>query len=101
MGPLFKIFDLIGTKLQDESDSRGDLYYNFVIILALRQGLESYHIPLDKGPKSMSSASTKALEHPSVDRVTGSYRVTSTVAKVETGTREELHNLTSMIREFV
>src|SRR5262245_4026198 len=49
----------------------------------------------------MSSASTKSLEHPSVDRVTGSYRVTSTVPKVQTGTREELHNITSMVRDFV
>ena len=47
----------------------------------------------------MSSASLKALE-PAVDVVTGAYRVVSGLAKVQTEHREELHNLTQMIRDF-
>jgi secondary thiamine-phosphate synthase enzyme len=48
----------------------------------------------------MASASVKALE-PTVEVVTGAYRVTSTLAKIQTENREELHNLTQMIRDFV
>jgi secondary thiamine-phosphate synthase enzyme len=48
----------------------------------------------------MSSASLKALE-PTVDVVTGAYRVISRLAKVQTENREELYNLTQMIRDFV
>jgi secondary thiamine-phosphate synthase enzyme len=49
----------------------------------------------------MASVSAKALEQPSVEVVTGAYRVASTVVKVPTGTREELHNLTEIVRDFV
>jgi secondary thiamine-phosphate synthase enzyme len=49
----------------------------------------------------MAPASAKALEQPALDFVTGAYRVTSLVAKVQTGLREELQNLTPMVREFV
>src|SRR5690348_14571244 len=49
----------------------------------------------------MASASAKALEQPTVEIATGPYRVVSTVVKVQTGDREELHNLTRLIRDFV
>jgi secondary thiamine-phosphate synthase enzyme len=48
----------------------------------------------------MASVSVKALE-PTVDVVTGAYRVVSTLAKVQTENREELYNVTQMIRDFV
>jgi secondary thiamine-phosphate synthase enzyme len=48
----------------------------------------------------MASASAKALE-PALNVVTGGYQVASTVAKIGTGLREELQNLTPMVREFV
>jgi secondary thiamine-phosphate synthase enzyme len=66
----------------------------------LSLGLERYHIPLHKRSKSMSSASAKSLE-PAVDRVTGAYRVVSKETRIQTAVREELQNLTSMVREFV
>jgi hypothetical protein len=49
----------------------------------------------------MASASMKALDQPTVEVVTGSYRVASTLIKVQTKSREELHNLTTIVREFV
>ena len=49
----------------------------------------------------MASASLKAQEQSTVEIATGSYRVASTLAKVQTKGREELHNLTSMVRDFV
>lgn len=49
----------------------------------------------------MASASVKAPEQSTVETATGPYRVASTLAKVQTEGREELHNLTSMIRDFV
>ena len=49
----------------------------------------------------MPSASVKAPEQPTVDTVTGPYRVTSSLVKVQTGQREELHNLTKLVRDFV
>jgi secondary thiamine-phosphate synthase enzyme len=49
----------------------------------------------------MASASVKAPEQPSVEIAAGPYRVASTLAKVQTEGREELHNLTSLIRDFV
>ena len=49
----------------------------------------------------MASASVKALELPAVDIVTGAYRVSSAAAKVQTENREELQNLTQLVREFV
>ena len=49
----------------------------------------------------MASASVKALEQPTVDIATGQYRVASTLVKVQTEEREELHNLTSLVRDFV
>jgi secondary thiamine-phosphate synthase enzyme len=48
----------------------------------------------------MASASVKALEQPSVEVATGGYRVVSTLAKVQTEGREELYNLTSLVRDF-
>jgi secondary thiamine-phosphate synthase enzyme len=48
----------------------------------------------------MSSASVKAPE-PTVDIAAGSYRVASTLVKLQTVAREELHNLTRLIRDFV
>jgi secondary thiamine-phosphate synthase enzyme len=49
----------------------------------------------------MASASAKALEQPTVEIATGPYRVASTVVKVQTQNREELHNLTDLVRDFV
>ena len=49
----------------------------------------------------MASASAKALEQPTVEIATGPYRVASTVVKVQTQIREELHNLTNLVRDFV
>jgi len=49
----------------------------------------------------MASASVKAPEQPTVEIATGPYRVASTLAKVQTEGREELHNLTSLVRDFV
>jgi secondary thiamine-phosphate synthase enzyme len=49
----------------------------------------------------MASASVKAPEQPTVDIVTGPYQVASTLVKVQTGQREELHNLTKVVRDFV
>jgi len=48
----------------------------------------------------MGSASVKALEAP-LDVVTGAYRVSSTVTRLQTERREELQNLSSMVRDFV
>jgi len=49
----------------------------------------------------MASASVKVLDQPAVEVVTGTYRVASTVARVQTEKREELYNLTQMVRDFV
>ena len=49
----------------------------------------------------MASVSAKALEQPTTETVTGAYRVTSVVTKVQTESREELYNLTQMVRDFV
>jgi len=49
----------------------------------------------------MASASVKAPEQPSVDVITGAYRVVSTILKVQTDGREELYNLSNTIRDFV
>jgi len=49
----------------------------------------------------MASASAKALEQPTVEIATGPYRVASTLIKINTEDREELYNLTSLVREFV
>jgi len=49
----------------------------------------------------MASAPVKARERPTVDIATGPYRVASTIVKVHTDEREELCNLTSLVREFV
>jgi len=49
----------------------------------------------------MASASAKALEQPTVETATGPYRVASTLIKINTEDREELYNLTSLVREFV
>ena len=49
----------------------------------------------------MSSASVKAPEQPTVEVATGVYRVVSSLVKVQTEEREELHNLTRLVRDFV
>src|SRR5437762_11054476 len=49
----------------------------------------------------MASASVKAPEQPTVEIATGPYRVAGTLLKVQTEGREELHNLTSLVRDFV
>jgi secondary thiamine-phosphate synthase enzyme len=49
----------------------------------------------------MASASVKAPEQPTVETATGPYRVVGTLFKVQTEGREELHNLTNLIRDFV
>jgi len=49
----------------------------------------------------MASASVKAPEQPTVETVTGAYRVVSTTIKVSTEGREELYNLSKTVREFV
>src|SRR5262245_3769110 len=49
----------------------------------------------------MASASPKALEQPAVDVATGTYRVVGTVKKVQTEEREQLYNLTHLVRDFV
>ena len=48
----------------------------------------------------MASASVKALEQPTVEVVTGAYRVASTLVKVQTESREELYNLTQTGSRF-
>jgi secondary thiamine-phosphate synthase enzyme len=49
----------------------------------------------------MASASAKALEQPIGEVVVGAVRVTSASVKVQTESREELHNLTQLVRDFV
>ncbi len=49
----------------------------------------------------MASASVKAPAQPNIDVSTGTYRVVSTVIKIQTDKREELYNLSKTIREFV
>ena len=49
----------------------------------------------------MASSSVKAPEQPTVDVATGPYQIASTLVKVETQQREELHNLTKLVRDFV
>jgi secondary thiamine-phosphate synthase enzyme len=49
----------------------------------------------------MGSVSAKAPEQPKIDRVAGQYQVASTLVTVQTEQREELHNVTSLVRNFV
>jgi secondary thiamine-phosphate synthase enzyme len=49
----------------------------------------------------MTSASVKVPHVPKLNRETGSYQVTSTLVKIQTGQREELHNLSNLVRNFV
>ena len=49
----------------------------------------------------MASASVKVQDQLAVEVVTGTYRVATTVSKVQTEKREELYNLTQMVRDFV
>ena len=49
----------------------------------------------------MASASVKVLDQPAVEVVTGTYRVATTASKVQTEKREELYNLTQLVRDFV
>ena len=48
----------------------------------------------------MASAS-KAIEQPTVEIATGPYRVVGATLKVQTEGREELQNLTALVRDFV
>jgi len=49
----------------------------------------------------MASASAKALAQPAAEIVNGPYRVASTLLKVQTEQREEIQNLTKLVRDFV
>ena len=49
----------------------------------------------------MGSVSAKVLEQAKVDKVTGQYQVTSKLVNIHTTQREELHNLTSLVQDFV
>ena len=49
----------------------------------------------------MASASVKALEQPTVETAIGTWRVVGTLTKVQTKEREELYNLTQLVRDFV
>lgn len=49
----------------------------------------------------MASPSVRVLEQPTVEVATGTYKVVSTVVKVQTGEREDLYNLTQLVRDFV
>jgi secondary thiamine-phosphate synthase enzyme len=49
----------------------------------------------------MASASVKALEQPTVETVSGTWRVVGTLSKVQTEGREGLYNLTQFVRDFV
>jgi secondary thiamine-phosphate synthase enzyme len=49
----------------------------------------------------MASGSAKAPAQPSVDVLTGAYRVVSTTIKIQTDSREELYNLSKTVRDFV
>src|SRR5207247_11009282 len=50
---------------------------------------------------NMASASVKAPEPSTVEVATGTCKVVSTLAKVQTVEREELYNLTNLVRDFV
>ena len=49
----------------------------------------------------MASASVNAPVQPAVDIETGTYRVASGVLKVQSQDREQLHNITALVRDFV
>ena len=49
----------------------------------------------------MPLAPVNASEQPALHTETGAYRVVDTVLRVQTETREELHNLTQFVRDFV
>src|SRR5262245_47592374 len=49
----------------------------------------------------MAFASVNAPEQPTVETRTGQYRVASALLKVQTDSREQLHNLTTSVRNFV
>jgi len=49
----------------------------------------------------MASASVKAPEQSTVETAAGPYRVAGTLVKVQTEGREELRNLTKLVRDFV
>jgi secondary thiamine-phosphate synthase enzyme len=49
----------------------------------------------------MTSTSVKAPDQPAIETVAGPYQVTSTLVKIQTHEREELHNITNMVRNFV
>jgi secondary thiamine-phosphate synthase enzyme len=49
----------------------------------------------------MTSTSVKAPDQRAIETVAGLYQVTSTLVKIQTHEREELHNITNMVRNFV
>jgi secondary thiamine-phosphate synthase enzyme len=49
----------------------------------------------------MASASVKALDQPTVETVSGTWRVVGSLSKVQTEGREGLYNLTQLVRDFV
>lgn len=49
----------------------------------------------------MPSAPVKAPEQSTVEVATGSYRVVSSVVRIQSEEREELYNLTQLVRDFV
>jgi secondary thiamine-phosphate synthase enzyme len=49
----------------------------------------------------MASASLKALDQPTLEVAAGTFKVVSNLAKVSTEAREELYNLTQLVRDFV
>jgi secondary thiamine-phosphate synthase enzyme len=49
----------------------------------------------------MAYASVKVLDQAAVEVVTGAYRVANTVTRVQTEKKEDLYNLTQMVRDFV
>ena len=71
-------------------------------MLACSNGEIPISLTLHKGSKhNMASASVKAPEPSTVEVATGTCKVVSTLAKVQTVEREELYNLTNLVRDFV
>lgn len=49
----------------------------------------------------MDSAPVKAAEQPTIEVATGTYKVASTLLKIQTDQRVDLYNLTQTVRDFV
>jgi secondary thiamine-phosphate synthase enzyme len=64
--------------------------------------LDFQSLTLSEGvEKEMATASAKAPEQTTLEIASGPYRVAGRLVKVQTESREELHNLTSLVRDFV